>query len=312
MDGIVASGRRVLARIGCLASNGWVCAAVLVVTAGVSLWSIARVPDASLVPVLLGLVPFAVGKYLLCPLRWHALSVSGQSRWWHVRAYAESELLGLLSPVHAAGDLWRVHKLHGAGLHRPAAFTEVALDRIVGMAGIALGIVLTGIALPLELVAAFAGVAAVVLAALLLLRWRRPGLITRQQLPRPRVLVAGLTLTLGYQASIAGLVLGSVTAVGHPVDLLGLLAVFGASQLASVLPGVDGANPRSGALAVGLASLGVSWTAALGVVALVALLPWAPALVLGGGSFAAQRAARIWRSRDRSLLMTPVTPSQRA
>jgi hypothetical protein len=40
---------------------------------------------------------------------------------------------------------------------------------------------------------------------------------------------------------------------------------------------------------VGLASLGVTWPAALGAVALAALLAWLPALLLGGASFAAHR-----------------------
>ena len=38
------------------------------------------------------------GKYVLCPLRWHGLSASGRSRRWHLRVYAESELMGLLTP----------------------------------------------------------------------------------------------------------------------------------------------------------------------------------------------------------------------
>lgn len=295
-----------------VATNPWFCAAALVATSCVSLWSLARVPAAAPLPVLLGLVPFVLGKYLLCPLRWHALSVSGRSRWWHVRAYAEGELLGIAAPLHAAADLWRAHRLRSAGLSAPVAYTEVGMDRLVGMSGIALGVAVTGVALPLRLVVAFVVAALVVALVAAVIRWRRPELLRRRPLPPARVLVLGLLLSLGYQAGIAALLLGSVVAVGATVDPLALLAVFGASQLASVLPGLDGANPRSGTIAVGLASLGVSWTAALGTVALVALVPWLPALVLGGGSFAAQRVARIWRSRPRSLLMTPVTPSRRA
>jgi uncharacterized membrane protein YkvA (DUF1232 family) len=63
---------------------------------------------------------------------------------------------------------------------------------------------------------------------------------------------------------------------------LQLVAVFGASQLAGVLPGVHGASPREGALVAGLASIGVSWTAAFGAVALTTLLYWIPALLVGG------------------------------
>jgi hypothetical protein len=40
---------------------------------------------------------------------------------------------------------------------------------------------------------------------------------------------------------------------------------------------------------VGLASLGLTWSAAIGAVALTALLAWLPALLLGGGSFALRR-----------------------
>ena len=57
-----------------------------------------RLPQVSLWPVLAGLLPWVVGKYLLCPLRWRALTDAGLSRRWHLRAYAESELLGLLTP----------------------------------------------------------------------------------------------------------------------------------------------------------------------------------------------------------------------
>ncbi len=294
------------------ATNPWVCAVALAATAGVSLWSVARVPEASAVPALLGLAAFAVGKYVLCPLRWHALSVGGQNRWWHVRAYAEGELVGLAAPVHAAADLWRAHRLRRVGLAGAVAYAEVGLDRLVGMAGIGLGVVCTGIALPAHLLAVFAAVGLAVAVLVVILRWRRPDLLRRRPLPAPRVVALGLVLSLGYQAGIAALVLGAVTAVGATVEPLAFLAVFGASQLASVLPGLDGANPRSGAIAVGLASLGVTWTAALGAVALVALLPWIPALLLGGGSFAGQRAAMTWRNRSRSLPMTPVAPSRRA
>jgi hypothetical protein len=53
--------------------------------------------------------------------------------------------------------------------------------------------------------------------------------------------------------------------------------------------GATAASPRDGALVVGLAALGVSWQAAVGAVALIALLAWVPALLLGGGSFVVRR-----------------------
>lgn len=94
---------------------------------------------------------------------------------------------------------------------------------------------------------------------------------------------AGVALSVAYQATILGLLVGAIHAVGDSVSALQLVAVFGASQLAGVLPGVHGASPREGALVAYLASIGVSWTAAFGAVALTALLYWIPALLLGGG-----------------------------
>ena len=77
--------------------------------------------------------------------------------------------------------------------------------------------------------------------------------------------------------------------MGETVHPLALLGVFGASQVAGILPGVNGASPREGALVVGLASVGVTWQAALGAVALSALLAWVPAVLLGGTSFLVRR-----------------------
>jgi hypothetical protein len=282
-------------RLRGIVTNAWFCGAVLLVSATVSLWSLTRLPDASPVPLVLGLVPFAVGKYLLCPLRWHALSVSGQGRWWHIRTYAESELLGLLSPGHSGADLWRVHRLHRAGMGRGAAAAEAALDRFVGMVAVAVAVLIAGVALPPRILVAFAAAGAAGLGLAAVVRVRRPDLFARRPLPTARVFVQGLLLSLGYQASIAGLIFTAALAVGHAADPLGLLAVYAASQLASLIPGINGANPRSGALAVGLTTLGASWTEALGAVALVAVLPWAPALLFGGSSLAARRIGS-WRA----------------
>src|SRR5687768_4150471 len=73
--------------------------ALLVVGIAVALavpaFTLPRLPDVTVWPVLLGLLPWVVGKYVLCPLRWRVLTDAGLSRWWHIRAYAESELLGL-------------------------------------------------------------------------------------------------------------------------------------------------------------------------------------------------------------------------
>ncbi len=74
-----------------------------------------RLPAVSPWPVVLGLLPWILGKYLLCPLRWRALTDAHLSRRWHLRAYAESELLGLLTPGHVGADVWRIHRLTGTG-----------------------------------------------------------------------------------------------------------------------------------------------------------------------------------------------------
>lgn len=285
--------RRCLGAVRERASSNWVCAAGLVAVIAVSLWSLGGVPQASLLPAMLGLVPWVIGKYVLCPLRWHALSVSGQQRRWHVRAYAEGELLGLASPAHAGADLWRIHRLHGVGLSRPVAVTEVALDRLVGATGLAAAVLLTGATMPLEVLLALGGIAVVVFGAGLLLRARRPDLFVQRPLPSPKVLAYGLALSLAYQATIVCLLVGTVSAVGQSVDPLHLIAVFGASQVAGIIPGLHGASPRDGALVVGLTALGLTWTAALGAVALAAALAWVPALLFGGGSFAVRRLGML-------------------
>jgi hypothetical protein len=103
------------------------------------------------------------------------------------------------------------------------------------------------------------------------------------------VLAKGIVISMGYQLTIMGLLIGTVAAMGEQVDPLPLLGVFGASQVAGILPGVHGASPRDGALVVGLASLGVTWQAALGAVALTAVLAWAPAVLIGGAFLGLRR-----------------------
>lgn len=271
------------------AVSGWVRGVALPVTVAAAAWTLSRLPSASPLPLLLGALPWVAGKYLLCPLRWHALSGSGHSRWWHIRAYAESELLGQLSPGHVGADVWRVHRLYRAGMGKASAVAGVAVDRLVGAFSAAVVVLAIGTVLPGPVLATAAVAIAGGLAAAFMLRCRRPRVLAGIRLPRPGRLVGGLLLSLGYQASIAGLVFGAVTAVSGPVDPIRLLAVFGASQVAGILPGFAGASPRNGALAVGLTTMGLSWTVALAAAALVTLLPWAPALLLGGCSLAARR-----------------------
>jgi hypothetical protein len=250
---------------------------------GISLWNVDRVPHTAVLPAVVGLLPFAIGKYVLCPLRWHALSSSGQSRRWHLRAYAESEILGLISPWHAGADLWRIHRLQKTGERRSTAVSEVALDRFVGAVGLIVAVAVCGVTLPRAALAVALGVAGVVLAAAIIVNRRHPGLAGRWPWPSPKVFAMGVLLSVAYQATILGLLLGAIQAVGDSVSPFQLIAVFGASQVAGVLPGVHGASPREGALVAGLASIGVSWTGAFGAVALTALLYWIPALLIGGG-----------------------------
>jgi hypothetical protein len=261
----------------------------LVVAVAVSIWSVDRVPGASWEPALLGLLPWIIGKYVLCPLRWHALSVAGQTRRWHLRAYAESELIGLATPAHLGADVWRMHRLQGTGMTRPCSVAEVGLDRLVGALGLTVFVVVAGAALPPQLLLAAGAVAAVAVVIGLVVHRLRPGVLAARPLPRPKVLAKGIVISMAYQLSIMGLLMGNVAAMGEQVHPLALLGVFGASQVAGILPGVHGASPREGALVVGLASLGVTSTAALGAVALTAVLAWLPALLLGGVSLGARR-----------------------
>ncbi len=250
-----------------------------------------RMPHVTLWPVVLGLLPWIVGKYVLCPLRWHALTASDLTRWWHIRAYAEAELLGLFTPGHVGADLWRLRRLNRAGLNGADALTSVGLDRLVGAIGLAAFVGFAGTTLPLRMLLVAFGVALLAVVAALVLRRVRPDLMPRQPLPRPRVLAHALLLSAGYQMSIAALLLGSVAATGHEVSPLALLGAFGASQLAGAVPGPNGASPRDAALVVALAALGVPWAAAAAAVTLKAVVAWLPALLLGGVSLIVTRWA---------------------
>lgn len=246
-------------------------------------------PHVSPWPLLLGLLPWTVGKYVLCPLRWRVLTPAGLSRGWHLRAYAESELLGLFTPGHVGADLWRIRRLTRAGLERGDALLSVGMDRFVGAIGLAVFVGFAGAALPVHLILVALGVGVAILAAVLVVHLLRPGLLPRRPLPRPRQLAHALLLSTGYQLSIAAMLLGAVAATGNALPPLALLGAFGASQLAGALPGPNGASPRDGALVVALVALGLPWSAAAAAVALKAALAWLPALALGGVSLLATR-----------------------
>jgi hypothetical protein len=256
----------------------------IVVALTVPVFTLPRLPDVSVWPVLLGLLPWVLGKYVLCPLRWRALTDAGLSRRWHIRAYAESELLGLFTPGHVGADVWRLRRLTTSGLGRADAVASVALDRFVGAIGLALFVAFAGAALPVRMVVIALTAAAVVLVVLLVLRAVRPDLMPQRPMPRPRQLAHGLLLSAGYQATIAALLLGSLAATGHSLSPLEVLAAFGASQVAGAVPGPHGASPRDGALVLGLVAFGVPWVAAAAAVALKAAVAWLPAILLGGTS----------------------------
>jgi glycosyltransferase 2 family protein len=249
----------------------------------VPLATLPSVPHVSPWPALAGLLPWTVGKYLLCPLRWHGFSGSGRSRRWHLAGYAESELVGLLTPGHVGADLWRIRRLHAIGMPRASAAAEVTLDRFVGAVGLAAFVGLAGAALPVRQLAVAAGVGVALLAGVLVVRRVRPHWLPRWTWPPPGRLARGLLLSVGYQASIVVLLVGTLLATGHHASPLAVLGAFGASQLAGVVPGPNGASPRDAALVVALVGLGVPWASALGAVALKALLAWVPAVLLGGG-----------------------------
>jgi hypothetical protein len=271
----------------------WVWGVGVIVAIAVPALTLPRLPAANLWPLLIGLGPWVVGKYLLCPLRWHALTQAGLSRWWHTRAYAESELLGLLTPGHGGADIWRVRRLTRAELSAPDAVASVGLDRLVGAVGLTMFVAVAGAALPTQMLLLVCGLAAAALIVALVVRRLRPDLMPTRPRPPVRVLVRGLALSVAYQLSIAGLLYASVDATGHQLAPLALIGAFGASQIAGAVPGPAGASPRDGALVVALASLGLPWTAAAVAVALTAAIAWLPALMLGGSSLLLTRRSAL-------------------
>ncbi|HST82016.1 MAG TPA: lysylphosphatidylglycerol synthase domain-containing protein [Kineosporiaceae bacterium] len=289
----------------------------ILVALAVTAVTVPRLPEFSPWPALLGLVPWTIGKYVLCPIRWYAISDSGRSMRWHLTSFAESEVFGLLTPGHIGADIWRMRRLRQTGMPRLAAAADVGLDRFVGAIGLVLFISFAATTLPLQMVlVSFVGGLVALLAALLVHRLR-PDWLPRRRLPPLGRLIHGLALSVAYQASIIALLVGTLLATGYHLSPLGVLGAFGASQLAAAVPGPNGASPRDGALAVALNALGVPWAAALGAVTLKALLAWGPAVILGGGCLllAHRRGGLPGRSADVShsaapaaLLACPVTP----
>lgn len=282
---------RLLSGFRALVRSKTMLVAGVLVSVAVPILTLPRLPAVTLWPVLLGLLPWVIGKYVLCPLRWRVLTGSVLTRRWHLRAYAESELIGLLTPGHVGADVWRVARLHGTGMGHGDAVLSVGVDRFVGALGLIAFVAFAGTTLPARMLLVAVSLGAAAILTVIVVRRLRPGLLPRRALPGPRQLAHGLVLSLGYQLSIAGLLLGTVAATGHDLSPWAALGAFGASQLAGAVPGPNGASPRDAALVVALAALGVPWGAAAVAVALKASLAWLPALALGGVSLLLLRRA---------------------
>lgn len=248
--------------------------------------TVPRLPHVSPWPLLAGLVPWVIGKYVLCPLRWRALTTAvpaaPRARRWYLRAYAESELLGLLTPGHVGADIWRLSRLNKAGLARGDALISVGVDRIVGGIGVTVFVMFAATSLPSRVLVISAAVGVVAVAVALVARRLFPRLLPSGPLPRPRALLVAFLLAAGYQLTIAGLLFGTIAATGHTLPPLTVLAAFGASQLAGVVPGLNGASPKDGALVVALVALGLPLVAAAAAVTIRATLAWLPAITIGG------------------------------
>jgi len=265
----------------------------LAATVAVPLITMQHLPSVNPWPMVLGVVPWVFGKYVLCALRWRVLTPPGpagpMSRRWHLRAHAEGELLGLVTPGHVGADVWRVRRLARVGLPRADAILGVGMDRLVGALGLTAFVLLASTELPRRLVLLAAAIGVVMVLAALVVHAVRPELLPRRAIPPPRLLLVSLLLSLGYQLTIAALLFGTVAATGHMLSPLALLGAFGASQLAAVVPGPNGASPKDGALVVALVALGLPWVAAVAAVALKAVVAWLPALALGGVSLVLYR-----------------------
>ena len=172
------------------------------------------------------------------------------------RAYAEGELLGLLTPGHVGADVWRVHRLTGTGLGRGDAVLSVGADRLVGAVGLAAFVVLRR-----HRAAGVVGAAR--RAASRCSPWSRPGRSPGAARPAPAAAApAAAPARPGLRA------LGRLPALHRrPADgnhrrhrarplAARHLGAFGASQVAGAVPGPNGASPRDGALVAALVPAG--------------------------------------------------------
>jgi hypothetical protein len=273
---------RIRSAVRRVAGNPWLRLAVVVVPLGVSVGVLTRVPRISLLPLLPAVAVWVVGKYVLCPIRWLLVTRTGHGLWWHLRAYAEGELLGLASPAHVGADLWRASRLVGAGMEPLHAGGVIAVDRLIGGVALVLSGALVGVTLPAAVAVPVLAGASVVAVLVVLARRRRPSV--GRAWPGWRAIGIGVGLSMGYQVTAVVLLVGAVTATGHRAGPIQVATLYAASQLATLIPGLNGLSAREGALAAALVSTGASWSAALGAVALVAVVAWGPATLFGGSS----------------------------
>ena len=242
----------------------------VVVAVAVPTLTLPRLPHVSPRPALLGLLPWIIGKYVLCPLRWRALTGAGLSR---RVAHARVRRVRAGRPADAWPRGRRRLALPPPDRDGPregqTLLTSVALDRLVGAIGLAAFVAFAGTALSLHHAAHQR-------------RRREPRHSSRSCGPPLSLGLVAQSSGAGPQApgswlaavdrvtscSIAGLLLGTVASTGYVISPLALLGAFGASQLAGAVPGPNGVSARDGALIVALAALGVPWMAATAAVTL--------------------------------------------
>jgi hypothetical protein len=258
----------------------------VLVALAVPAFTLPSLPHVTVWPMVVGSLPWIVGEYILCALRWRSVTTRFEKapagHLWYLRANAEAELLGLLTPGHVGADVWRIKRLTHEGVARGDSLLSAGTDRVIGVIGCAAFVVFAARDLPLRHAAVAGGIGAGLVLAALIGRRLRSRLLPGGALPCARVLLGALLMAAAYQLTIVCMLLGTLHATGHSLAPMSLLAAFGASQAAGAIPGPNGASPKDGALVVALVALGIPLAAAAAAVALKAALAWIPAFALGG------------------------------
>jgi hypothetical protein len=263
-----------------------------------------HVHTVKVVPALVGIGAWTLGNYVVSVLRWRSVSGRDLPLRWYARVFAESELLGLLTPQHAGALYWRGRQLKRRGADQAGMVAELAADRLCCCVSVLATLLLGSAALPqAEMLAVMLLVAVVaVLAVGTRRRWthRLPTL-------EPRRAARWVGYSLLFQAAYVAFVLDAINAVGASIPAGSVLGLLAAAQIASILPGVHGAGPKEGVLAGGMVALGATHGAAIAAVGLLVSLVWVPALLLGGGGMLlrAVSASRA-RLRGRGLDAEPL------